>query len=222
VASGFVQQKISDFGEMMTKELAVSIQRKTVESRLVRLEDFQCFDCEFHIADVLNMRPALAPYLISTDTALTQIVPAIDRDTLKEMDKMGSSALGDVSFAIDGVTANSRSYLLFTKMMGCITQFVGMTQLGSNVHVTSAEVVETARRITEEIRRVGVNVPGAVPRQVASVAVDNAGFSMAAQLKEELAKSEVSKKCLVVRDPSHCEDLLSKDLASHDFVLWSQ
>jgi len=124
---------------------------------------------------------------------------------------MCNASLGDLNFAVDGVTANSKSYLLFTKMVGHVTQFVSLFHLGSDVHVTDAEVEAGLKVIMEVLRRIVQS--GATPRNVASVNVDNGAAPMADKLTEKLVKLDISKKCVVVRDPSHCIDLGSKDLA---------
>ena len=50
--------------------------------------------------------------------------------------------------------------------------------------------------------------------KMASIPVDNAAKVMATKLAKQLTAEYDGMTVLVLRDPSHCVDLLSKDLAS--------
>ena len=56
------------------------------------------------------------------------------------MENLSGSALYDINVAIDGINANGNNHLVISKRTGSIIKFVSILQLGSDVHVTEAEV----------------------------------------------------------------------------------
>ena len=60
-----VQAKMTPYGRVITKPIALRMQRADVESRVARFENLQCFDCPWHRAAVLSKEPGLAPFLIT-------------------------------------------------------------------------------------------------------------------------------------------------------------
>jgi hypothetical protein len=130
----------------------------------------------------------------------------IDTDTRQQIDDMASQQPGDVNYGIDGVQVLGENHQLVTKNVGRVTAFVKLLQLGSEVHVTEAEIQAVEDAIIDDM----TSTPG---KKVSSVAVDNAAGAMAAGLAAKLAQSADARKVLVVRDASHCIDLGPKDLA---------
>ena len=79
--------------------------------------------------------------------------------------------------------------------------FLTWTDLGSTKHQTAAEVDDAFKVCTQAMKDFGANI--------ASIPVDNAARGMATLLAKKIGKHVV-----VSRDPAHCIDLLSKDLAN--------
>jgi hypothetical protein len=80
-----------------------------------------------------------------------------------------------------------------------------MSDLGVDKHNTDAEVrdaLEVCKRAKEEFMA-----------NIASIPVDNAAKAVATRVADSLIES-----CLTSRDPAHCADLLSKDLATCPIV----
>lgn len=83
--------------------------------------------------------------------------------------------------------------------------FYDMSDLGVDKHNTDAEVgdaLEVCKRAKEEFMA-----------NIASIPVDNAAKAVATRVANSLIES-----CLTSRDPAHCADLLSKDLATCPIV----
>lgn len=85
----------------------------------------------------------------------------------------------------------------------CLT----FTDLGSVKHQTQAEV-DDAIKVCEDAVQVHKS-------PIASIAVDNAAKAVAAKVADHL---QPTMRTVVLRDPSHCVDLCSKDLASTSVV----
>jgi hypothetical protein len=116
---------------------------------------------------------------------------------------MASQQPGDVNYGIDGVQVLGENHQLVTKNVGRVTAFVKLLQLGSEVHVTEAEIQAVEDAIIDDM----TSTPG---KKVSSVAVDNAAGAMAAGLAAKLAQSADARKVLVVRDASHCMTLAQR------------
>ena len=86
--------------------------------------------------------------------------------------------------------------------------FFKWSDLGSNVHVTDAEV-DDAYFICNQIK-------SAFETKIASISVDNAAGKVAESVAKKLQAD--GDPALPLRDPAHCIDLLSKDLANTSFV----
>ena len=82
------------------------------------------------------------------------------------------------------------------------------TDLGSVKHQTEAEV--------KDAFHVCVKATKVYDTRLASIAVDNAAKGVAAEVTTKFKM--LGETVLVLRDPSHCIDLLSKDLATMKFV----
>ena len=84
--------------------------------------------------------------------------------------------------------------------------FLTWTDLGSVKHVTEEEVIDGYRVCQGAMEE--------FMAKMASIPVDNAAKVMATKLAKQLTVDYDGMTVLVLRDPSHCVDLLSKDLAS--------
>ena len=95
--------------------------------------------------------------------------------------------------------------IVYTLSRGAFSIFLTWTDLGSEKHVTRAEV-EDALKVCKEAE----DTYGCA---IASIPTDNAAKLVAQEVTHHL-----SGTVLPSRDPSHCLDLLSKDLANTDVV----
>ena len=91
---------------------------------------------------------------------------------------------------------------------GAISMFFKWSDLGSDVHVTEAEVAD-AYNVCKQIK-------SAFSTKIASISVDNAASKVAECVTKKLNAD--SDTALPLRDPAHCIDLLSKDLAKTSVV----
>jgi hypothetical protein len=105
-----------------------------------------------------------------------------------------------------------RSYILvqilYTASKETFSVAITYTDLGSEKHQTKAEIKD-AVRICEDI-------VGTYSTKIVSINVDNAARGVATEAAKRL-KPEHGHP-LTLRDPSHCVDLLSKDLAQTSVV----
>ena len=87
--------------------------------------------------------------------------------------------------------------------------FFKWSNLGSNVHITAADVAD-AYNVCNQIK-------SAFSTKIASISVDNAASKMAERVAQKLNAN--GDPALPLRDPTHCcIDLLSKDLAKTSAV----
>ncbi len=81
--------------------------------------------------------------------------------------------------------------------------FFKWSDLGSGIHVTEAKVAD-AYNVCNQIK-------SAFSSKIASISVDNAASKVAQRVAKKLTVD--GDPALPLRDPAHCIDLLSKDLA---------
>ena len=98
--------------------------------------------------------------------------------------------------------------IIYTVSKGQFSIFFTWSDLGSVKHQTQAEVDDCVRICKAAVKE--YKVP------IASIDVDNAARLVAAKAAANDAFKGMT--ILVIRDPSHCVDLLSKDLAGTDVV----
>jgi hypothetical protein len=91
---------------------------------------------------------------------------------------------------------------------GAISIFFKWSDLGSNVHVTDAEV--------DDAHTVCTQIKSAFDTKIASISVDNAACKVAESVTKKLQAD--GDPALPLRDPVHCIDLLSKDLTNTSVV----
>ena len=97
----------------------------------------------------------------------------------------------------------SNFQIVFTLSKSMFSVVLSYTDLGSVKHQTRAEIAEAIKVCDEAMRTHNT--------KIASIAVDNAAKTVADGVSAHyLGDFHI----VVVRDPSHCIDLLSKDLAS--------
>ena len=96
--------------------------------------------------------------------------------------------------------------IVYTLSKGEFSIFLTWSDLGSLKHQTEAEI-DDAYRICQE-------ATVQYDSDIASIPVDNAARTVAAGIAVRFPDMEI----VVSRDPSHCIDLLSKDLAGTDVV----
>ncbi len=93
-------------------------------------------------------------------------------------------------------------------LKGAVSLFFKRSDLGSNVHVTDAEV-DDAYNARNQIKL-------AFNTKIASISVDNAASKVANRVAKKLNTD--GDATLPLRDPAHCIDLLSKDLVRSSVV----
>ena len=98
--------------------------------------------------------------------------------------------------------------ILYAVLKGAVSMFFKWSDLGSNVHITNAEV-DDAYRICNQIK-------SAFETKIASISVDNAAGKVAESVAKKLQAD--GDPALPLCDPAHCIDFLSKDLAITSIV----
>ncbi len=91
---------------------------------------------------------------------------------------------------------------------GAVYLFFKWTNLGSDVHVTAAEV--------DDVYDVCNQIKVAFNTKIASISVDNAASKVAERVAQKLNAD--GDPTLPLRDPAHCIDLLTKNLAKSRVV----
>ncbi len=86
--------------------------------------------------------------------------------------------------------------------------FFKWSDLGSNIHVTDAKV--------DDAYSVCTQIKSAFDTKIASISVDNAACKLAESVAKKLQAD--GDPALPLRDPAHCIDLLSMDLANTSVV----
>ena len=105
----------------------------------------------------------------------------------------------------DNITYLHYLKIVYTVSRGPFSMFLNWTDLGSEKHVTSAEVEDALEVCNEAMERYDC--------KIASIPTDNAAKPVASKVSSQLTGT-----VLPSRDPSHSTDLLSKDLAEKGFA----
>ena len=159
-----------------------------VEAVLYRHEPLTCLLDPMVIAALTLRHPPMKSFIPQNcDTIYTSYVLPIDIATTSELVKYVGLLPGMVAVSFDGVTANRKSkvrrllissydfvhyslptfcQILYTVSKGAISMIFKWSNLGSNVHVTDAEV-DDAYRIWNQIK-------SAFDTKIASISVGNA------------------------------------------------
>jgi hypothetical protein len=101
--------------------------------------------------------------------------------------------------AVDGVTVNGSSLLLYTVSKGDMSLFTNATKLGSLVHVKEAEIDDCVAKLERVRKNFG---------DVTTLSVDNAARLAMKETTKEYAKKNPSARPIL---PDHSIDLLAKD-----------
>lgn len=196
----------SNFGKRMTEEEAYARITSEVEAVVARGEPLSRLTDQYVVAALLSHKPAIKKWLPEDEkTIYNNFVVPIDVRTSTELTKYMACIPGDINIAFDGVTVNHKQKILYTVSKGQFSVCLTYTDLGSKKHVTSAEV-DDAVKICEEAKKT-------FNAKIASIPVDNAAKHVAS-----LVCAKLDDCCLVLRDPAHCVDLLSKDMAKTNVV----
>ena len=98
--------------------------------------------------------------------------------------------------------------IVYTASKSTFSIVLTWNDLASMKHLTDAEVADAYKVCQDSVDRFGT--------KIASINVDNAAKAVAGKVAEKFAKEGCV--ILVIRDPSHCIDLCSKDLAKTKVV----
>ncbi len=150
--------------------------------------------------------PAIGPYIpLDPKTVFKKYVVPIDVSAQDQLISLMMKQCGLLTVAFDGVTVNSKSKILFTVTCGTVSAFVTWIDLGSEVHVTSAEA-NAAFHVMKELKKEFKGL------RITCIAVDNAAAGIAAKVVAMLRGE--GDRPFTLRDPVHCHciDLGSKDL----------
>jgi hypothetical protein len=139
------------------------------------------------------------------------MAPEIDKDVLKEIERLTASCLGEVNYSVAGVTGLDSSHILITKKIGTVHQFVALSPLGSFDHVSDAEAADCIAVIAEEARHANEN--GVCHRGVASINIDDAASAMAEKVRRALILVDMTKTSVISHDSAHCIELGCEDIS---------
>lgn len=164
------------------------------------------------------------------DTVYNSYVIPLDEWANEQLELMMKKLPGMMNLSMDGATVNGKQkvsttslcvscsnsntrltihlcQLLYVVSRGAVSKFMTWTDLGSNKHVVAAEVDDAERVIRDAMETYNC--------KIASIQVDNAARNVAHKTTERFP----SNVMMVTRDPSHCLDLLSKDLSGNWVVV---
>ena len=177
---------------------------------LARGEPLSCLLDKFARSALIAHNPAISKFLPEdVATIFEQYVIPIDKRTHADLITMMSTVPGLINIAFDGATVNGKQKIVYTVSKGSVSVFHQWSSLGSDVHVTEAEV-EDAKKVCDNARKL-------FECDIASLPVDNAAVNVASKVVELLNLE--GQKTIVSRDPAHCIDLLSKDIAKTSVVV---
>lgn len=190
--------KISIF----TETQAHRILRSQVETIVVRFDLLSRRYDPFNVSSLLISYPAIGNFIPRTaDTVDSTFVLEIKEDTARQLIQLMKAQPGLMSIAADGVTVLGKSKTLFTVSIGSVSMFMKWIDLGSDVHVTTAEIKSGFQVCVEAMRM--------FDRGISCIPCDNAATKVSNGIVELL--TERGHHAFTVRDPSHCIDLLMKD-----------
>ena len=81
------------------------------------------------------------------ETIFNEFIVHMDVELTEEIGKILQRLDGDAALAVDGVTINRRSYLLYTLSKGSKAIFLKSSHLGELVHATDAEVADIVKTL---------------------------------------------------------------------------
>ena len=189
---------------LMTREEADKVIMSEVETILARGEPLVRLLDEFAVSALIAHNPAIGNFLPQDErTIYEKYVVPIDRFVSSELTKIMAQIPGLINVAFDGATINGKQKVIYTVSKGEFSSFHHWSNLGSDIHVTEKEV-QDAKAVCDSAR-------STYNCSIASLPVDNAALNVATKVAALLQLE--GEKTIVSRDPAHCVDLLSKDLA---------
>jgi hypothetical protein len=204
----FLQTAVTSFGSVMNKDRAECIIRAEVEAILARFEPIsRILDPIVQSSLSAAHGPALLQYIPSdASTLFSGYVIPIDAEVTANINVLMTSVPGSLNMAVDGITIQGQSHLLYMVSKGSISLFEKCSQLGDSVHVTDAEANDGVEKLEGMVTK--------YRSPVASVAVDNAAITAVKLMVQKYGtRNPDAPPAMVTRDPAHCIDLLSKDSA---------
>jgi hypothetical protein len=230
---------IRNFGPALTKAHAERILLAEVKATLARQEPLNRL-LDDHVRSSLLARHEGMKMYLPTDisTIVKYYVVPIDFSAKAELEKLVMKYPGCCTIGFDGASVNGKqkvryffcpdttcswetdltfthlnyfplSQIVYTYRKGPFCIFLTWNDLGSTKHSTSAEIQDAINVCTEAVTR--------YKAPLASIDVDNAARHVAAQVALAM-KEKTGATILVTRDPAHCVDLCSKDLATTKVV----
>ena len=200
-----VGSKKSHFtSDTLTRARAENIIKSRIESIVARYEPLDAVFCPFNISSMIVSNPCIGQYIPrNASSVMKDYVRPIDDDTKRQLIDCMRKQPGLLSVSFDGVTANGKSKTLFTVTRGCVSMFYTWINMGSDVHVSDAEVAETYT-ICKQVKSLFSGLG------ITALPMDNAAAAVATKVAKKL--KDDGDHPFPLRDPVHCVDLGSKDL----------
>mmetsp|Transcript_14219 Transcript_14219/g.30950 ORF Transcript_14219/g.30950 Transcript_14219/m.30950 type:complete len:269 (+) Transcript_14219:140-946(+) len=190
----------------MSRTEADKIITRKVRTMLARGEPLDHLLDDYVCAEMIGDFPAIGFFLPrDRETFYNNYVLRIDMETTQELRDFMKKLPGKINVSMDGATVNGKQKIVYTVSRAEYSVFVDWTDLGSTKHQTAAEITDAHQICTEAEATYGA--------KVASIPFDNAERGVANAVCSLLGGSVSTS-----RDPAHCVDLLSKDLASTPVV----
>ena len=193
------QGRVTEWGEVMTEERATKVIKANLEAIVYRFEPPNRLDDPFVRAALILANPGIEQWLKQDVTSYYPLIEEIDTDTSVQIVDQFDRILGLMTLAVDGVTVNGKSHLLYTLSKGIHAIFEKLQHLLDQVHVTGAEVDDCLQTIDAVLRKYN--------GEFANIAADNAAFTVLERVIDKLKQYRI----LLTRDSGHCIDLPCKD-----------
>ena len=191
--------------------------------QLMLLPPISHIDRPMYQASLIQMNPGIELFLPrSLETIMRNYVLKADLQLTIELTKLMKESPGGLSVSFDGVTVNKRSKNLVCVSIGGISMFYKYFDLRDKDHVTTVEVcwspqlfsmtslLLTSHQINK-VYELCKELKALFGRNICSVPSDNAALPVSKGVVQKLLLD--GEATLVTRDPCHCIDLGSKDLA---------
>lgn len=143
------QTSITKFGTTMNANLADEILIQEIEAICARFEPIERLFDHFVVGILVRRWGSVIIKYLPTHATIFQYVERIDRATTRQITEYLQKTHGTCSLAVDGVTINGTSLLLYALSKGDLTLFTKATKLGSLVHVRDAEVSDCIKKLED-------------------------------------------------------------------------
>ena len=195
--------------QLMSKSEGECIIRAEVEAMVARGDTLDRFEDPYVKASLLMRHPALAKFIPGDrKTVFTKYVVETDTYSLLEIVSLFGFVPGLLSVALDSVTVNKRSHILYTVAKGPLAMFWTKADLGVVAHASEAEIEHAFTTCKQIMKAFGTSI--------SEIATDNAASAVAKGVLEKL--NDEGQRVLKSRDACHCIDLCVKDLTKTKFV----